>query len=248
MKRLTLTVSGDVQRAGYRDRVIELGRNLGLSGYASNLADGRVRVVAEGKEEKLELLREYADIRNALINVERIESSFSEATGEFSGFFKLVSEGETDERLDTAADLLKELIDTTKDGFKSLNTTMRAGFNRLAEGQEKMLEKQDSMLEKQDSMLEKQDSMLEKQDSLIRLTEEGFSGVKSEMKTGFSEVKQEMGRGFAEVKQEMKTGFMEVKEEIHLLRDDFRELFMQEVKDLRSEIAEIKATLARMQT
>ena len=216
---MTLTVSGDVQRAGYRDRVIELGRNLGLSGYASNLADGRVRVVAEGEEEKLELLREYADIRNALINVERIESSFSEATGEFSGFFKLVSEGETDERLDTAADLLKELIDTTKDGFKSLNTTMRAGFNKLAEGQEKMLEKQDSMLEKQDSMLEKQDS-------LIRLTEEGFS----------------------DVKREMKTGFMEVKEEVHLLRDDFRELFMQEVKDLRGEIAEIKATLARMQT
>ena len=96
----------------------------------------------------------------------------------------------------------------------------------MAEGQKKMLEKQDSMLEKQDSMLEKQDSMLEKQDSLIRLTEEGFSDVKSEMKTGF----------------------MEVKEEIHLLRDDFRELFMQEVKDLRGEIAKIKATLARMQT
>ncbi|CAD7769261.1 hypothetical protein FHEFKHOI_00571 [Candidatus Methanoperedenaceae archaeon GB50] len=99
---------------------------------------------------------------------------------------------------------MKELIDTTKDGFSSMNTRMRAGFNKLAEGQEKMLEKQDS---------------------LIRLTEEGFSDVESEMKTGF----------------------MEVKEEVHLLRDDFRELFMEEVKDLRGEIAEIKATLARMQ-
>jgi acylphosphatase len=43
------------------------------------------------------------------------------------------------------------------------------------------------------------------------------------------------------------TGFGEVKEEIHMLRDDFRELFMHEVSELRSEIAEIKATLARMQ-
>jgi hypothetical protein len=42
-------------------------------------------------------------------------------------------------------------------------------------------------------------------------------------------------------------GFAEVKEEIHLLRDDFRELFMREVSELRSKIAEIKATLARMQ-
>ena len=43
------------------------------------------------------------------------------------------------------------------------------------------------------------------------------------------------------------TGFADVKEEIHMLRDDFRELFMHEVSELRSEIAEVKATLARMQ-
>ncbi len=42
-------------------------------------------------------------------------------------------------------------------------------------------------------------------------------------------------------------GFADVKEEVHLLRDDFRELFMREVSELRSEIAEVKATLARMQ-
>ncbi len=71
------------------------------------------------------------------------------------------------------------------------------------------------------SMLEKQDKMLEKQDSLIKVTEKGFA--------------------------DMKTGFREVKEEIHLVRDDFREMFMREVSDLRGEIAEIKATLARMQ-
>lgn len=54
-------------------------------------------------------------------------------------------------------------------------------------------------------------------------------------------------RGFAEVKEEMHRGFGEVKEEIHMQRDDFRELFMHEVSELRGEIAEIKATLARMQ-
>lgn len=42
--------------------------------------------------------------------MEKIESSFSEAIGEFSDFFKLVKEGETDERLDRAAELLKEVI------------------------------------------------------------------------------------------------------------------------------------------
>ena len=63
--------------------------------------------------------------------------------------------------------------------------------------------------------------MLEKQDSLLEVTEKGFG--------------------------DMRTGFADVKEEIHMLRDDFRELFMHEVSELRSEIAEVKATLARMQ-
>jgi acylphosphatase len=143
LKRVTLFVSGNVQRAGYRDRVVELGRNLGLTGYAENRFDGRVKIVAEGEEEKLKLLEDGASIKNTLINVEKIESSFSKATGEFSGFFKLVKEGETDERLDTAAELLKELIEVTRNGF---NETISA-VKSVKEDTSAMLEKQDIMLE-----------------------------------------------------------------------------------------------------
>jgi len=82
------------------------------------------------------------------------------------------------------------------------------------------------------NMLEKQDRMLEKQDLQMEITKNGFD---------------DMRKGFAEVKEEMKAGFTDVKEEIHMQRDDFRELFMREVSELRSEIAEVKAELARMQ-
>ncbi|GFO96660.1 acylphosphatase [groundwater metagenome] len=222
MKRLTLLVSGNVQKAGYRDIIIRLGMALGLRGYAENLPDGRVKVVAEGEGKKLELLKESADIKNTLINVEKTESSFSGASGEFSGFFKLVREGETDERLDRAAELLKEVIVAMNQGFSSLNNTMTSGFNRLGEGQ---------------------DRMLEKQDLHIKITETGFADVKEETAKGFGD----MRTGFADVKEEMHKGFGEVKEEIHMLRDDFRELFMHEVSELRSEIAEVKAALAKMQ-
>ncbi len=81
--------------------------------------------------------------------------------------------------------------------------------------------------------------MFDKQDSLLGVTERGFE----EMRKGFGEVKEEMRKGFGD----MRTGSAEVKEEIHMLRDDFRELFMHEVSELRSEIAEIKATLSKMQ-
>lgn len=84
-----------------------------------------------------------------------------------------------------------------------------------------MLEKQDSMLGKQDSMLEKQDSMLGKQDAML-----GKQDTLIEI---------------------TEKGFREVKEEIHEQRDEFKEIFMHEVSELRGEIAEVKATLARMQ-
>jgi len=83
MKRFTFVVSGNVQKAGYRDRVIELAKFANLAGYAENLPDGRVRIFAEGEEGQLEFYKEHINIKNTLINVENIEYAESEATGDF---------------------------------------------------------------------------------------------------------------------------------------------------------------------
>jgi acylphosphatase len=117
MKQFTFIVSGNVQKAGYRDRVIELGKFANLTGYAENLPDGRVRIIAEGDDDQLEFYKEHIDIKNTLIQVDKIEYTESEATNKFSSFSKLVSNDETDARLDTAANLLKELIGVTRNGF-----------------------------------------------------------------------------------------------------------------------------------
>jgi acylphosphatase len=217
MKRIILMVSGKVQQAGYRDRVVGIGKNLALSGYAENLSDGRVKIVAEGDEEVLEQLTAAINIKNTLINVENLESSDWEAIGEFSGFYKLVKEGETDERLDTAADLLKELIGATNNGFSTLNNTMTAGFNKLALGQDKMLEKQDLMLDKQDSMLEKQDTS-------INILEK-VHGDTSEIKSTLSRIE------------------VDVKDTRYSLSSNIEEKHQK----LENEIAEIKATLVKIQ-
>ncbi len=149
-------------------------------------------MVAEGEKKKLELLKESADIKNALISVESIEDSFSEATGEFSGFFKLVREGETDERLDRAAELMKELIEVNRSGFSSLKADTSA--------------------------------MLEKQDTTIRILERVNEDT-SDMKSTLSRIE------------------IDVKDTKFSLSSFIEEKFRkQEV-----EIAEIKATLAKMQ-
>ena len=52
-------ISGEVQGVFFRASTRDVARRLGLGGYASNLPDGRVEVVACGTEEALENLREW---------------------------------------------------------------------------------------------------------------------------------------------------------------------------------------------
>jgi acylphosphatase len=60
MKRcIRCYVSGDVQGVAYRAVTRQKARTLGVSGYARNLADGRVEVLACGDEEAVAALREW---------------------------------------------------------------------------------------------------------------------------------------------------------------------------------------------
>jgi acylphosphatase len=110
MQRLITYVSGKVQKTGYRARVVTIAQNLGLKGYVQNLDNGLVKVVAEGETASLEELLKAIDIKNTLINVTDIRKEYSPAIGDFDSFFKAVSGGETDQRIDAAAHLLTKLI------------------------------------------------------------------------------------------------------------------------------------------
>jgi acylphosphatase len=220
MKRIILLVSGKVQQAGYRDRVIELGKNLGLTGYAENLPNGMVKIVAEGDENKLEIFKEIVNIKNTLINVEYIEHRYTESTGEFSSFHKLVSEGETDARLDTAANLMKELIVAVKSGF---NGTIEA-VKSVKEDTSKMLEKQDKMLDKQDESLKMQTMMLDKQDESLKI----LNNINNDT---------------SEIKFTLKTTEMEIKD----TRFSLTHLIETKFKEHDADIAQIKTTLAKVQ-
>jgi acylphosphatase/uncharacterized coiled-coil DUF342 family protein len=115
MQRLTAFISGMVQKTGYRARVVILANAFGLQGYVQNLPSGKVKVVAEGEQTDLERFRSCLTIKDTLIDVHSVENEYTAATGEFTGFEKMVSSGETDQRLDKAADLLKDLIVVSKE-------------------------------------------------------------------------------------------------------------------------------------
>jgi len=163
MKRLTAYVSGQVQKTGYRARIVDFARALGLKGTVENLDDGRVKVIAEGDDDKLKWFEEAIDIKNTLINVSSIKKDYSEPKGDFANFYKVVGPGETDSRLDTAADHLKELILAVN----RMNNNLGGKMDVMIQKQDQMLYKQDQMLDKQDQMLYKQDQMLQKQDMML---------------------------------------------------------------------------------
>lgn len=114
MKRLRAFVSGKVQMADHRARVVNLANFLGLVGFVQNLPDGRVKVVAEGEESVLVRFLEYLWINDPLIDVQDIEVDYTNAPGDFLRFEKMVGNGETDQGLDKAAELLSELIVVNK--------------------------------------------------------------------------------------------------------------------------------------
>lgn len=121
MKRLTAYVSGKIQKVGYRKRVIDTARAFGLKGMIENLFDGRVKIIAEGDDEKLKWFESAINIKNTLIQVSSIETAYSAAGGEFSQFGKLVEEGETDSRLDKGVEVMKEILVAIKGVNKSLD-------------------------------------------------------------------------------------------------------------------------------
>ncbi|MDQ1262123.1 MAG: hypothetical protein QG575_1304 [Euryarchaeota archaeon] len=143
MKQLRAYVSGKVQKTVYRARVTDIARALGFKGFVENLDDGRVRIVAEGDEDRLKWFEEAIDIKNTLIQVSNIEKEYSSAIGNVSKFYKLVDIGETDTRLDTAAVHLKDLI---------------VAVNNLGD---KLGSKLDTLIEKQDQMIDLQHDLLD---------------------------------------------------------------------------------------
>lgn len=65
-------VSGKVQRVGYRDFVQSAAAELGLTGFAKNLTDGTVEVVAQGEPESLRLFVEYLHEGSSLARVDGV--------------------------------------------------------------------------------------------------------------------------------------------------------------------------------
>jgi len=84
--RLHAVIHGYVQGVNFRTTTQREAVRRNLTGWVRNCWDGTVETVAEGPREVLEDFEKYLHRGPAAAEVERVDVSYGEATGEFSGF------------------------------------------------------------------------------------------------------------------------------------------------------------------
>ncbi len=212
MKRIAAIMSGKVQNVGYRARVVEIAKKSGITGTVQNLADGRVKIIADGEERDLESFLDAISIKNALINVENVEVKYSDATREYNDFYKLVGDGETDERLDKASEYLKELIVVVKGGFGDMKEEMGGMRAEMRTGFGEMKEEMGGMREEMSGMRGE-----------MRGMKEEMGGMRAEMRTGFETLSSKQDQTI---------------EEIKLMRGDLKSYMDWKLERIKSELEE----------
>jgi acylphosphatase len=81
-----ILVEGRVQGVGYRAFVQHRAHNRGLTGYAVNLPDGRVKVRAEGDRTHLDAFVHDLEVGPPLARVERVTVTPLPYTGQYRDF------------------------------------------------------------------------------------------------------------------------------------------------------------------
>ena len=85
-KRIIIKVYGKVQGVFFRYTTRKIARKLGLTGIVKNMPDGSVFIVAEGPEEKLIKLLEFAKKGPEQAIVDRIEYELNDSKDKYHKF------------------------------------------------------------------------------------------------------------------------------------------------------------------
>jgi acylphosphatase/uncharacterized protein YoxC len=231
MPRLTAFISGMVQKTGYRANVVILAYAFGLQGYVQNLPSGKVKVVAEGEQTDLERFRSCLTIKDALIDVQSIENEYTAATGEFTGFEKMVSSGETDQRLDKVADLLKDLIVVSKE----IVVELKATHEDIKGAREDIKGVRDEVKGSREDIRGVRDE--------VKGAREDIRGVRDEVKGARDDI-----RGVHEAVLDVRQEVNNIGEMLAEKIDDAKDEITNEVKELRHDLRDdLKERLIRME-
>lgn len=108
-----IIAKGEVQRVGYRDVVERAARKMKLTGIVENVKPYDVKIICEGNRTSIDSFIKLIDIKEPPIEVEELEVSFEDATGDFD-YFEITRGDMTEElgeRLDIANNKMNQMIE-----------------------------------------------------------------------------------------------------------------------------------------
>lgn len=80
------SVSGKVQKVGYRDFITRLAKEDGLTGYVRNKEDGTVEVLAQGTPDQLKTFIELLHEGSVLAHVEAVSADWRTPERQYDDF------------------------------------------------------------------------------------------------------------------------------------------------------------------
>ncbi len=86
MKSLHCIVSGKVQGVYYRTWAFDQAQSLGLTGWARNLDDGKIEILAQGDETSAEEFKKRLRQGSPLSRVENVESDWIDYEKTYASF------------------------------------------------------------------------------------------------------------------------------------------------------------------
>ncbi len=181
--RLSIRVSGTVQRVGYRHIVQNIARKHNITGSIENLEGYDVKIIAEGTRKDLKAFVQAIKICEFPIQVECIESTEEPYIGNFS-YFEVIRgtpEEELAERLDSAI----------------------AIFSRMEKKQDQALEMHKESISLQKETLNLQRETIELQKETLNLQKETLDeikGTRSDLDKGFNSELREMREELREIR------------------------------------------------
>jgi acylphosphatase len=84
--RVHLIVDGRVQGVGFRFSTYDKAKEFALAGWVSNLGSGEVEIVAEGKQENLQMLAAWAHQGPPSAHVTQVREEWLDFIGELTDF------------------------------------------------------------------------------------------------------------------------------------------------------------------
>ncbi|UXM84244.1 acylphosphatase [Methanococcus aeolicus] len=153
-----LKICGQVQHVGFRDRIEDIGRGLGIDGVVYNYKDETVRILANFDDEELkEFFKrsiKFLEKKDNLIKIKEIEEKELNAFIEFPKGINRIS-----------ADDLLELNKKLDEGVKYIKMIFGV-LEEVKKGQDTIIKGQDTIIKGQDTIIKGQDTIINGQEEI----------------------------------------------------------------------------------